>query len=374
MDLSLNEEQELLKKSVARFAQENYSVEKRRALRDTEEGFVPDFWQRFADLGWLALPFKEEDGGIGGSAIDVMVLMEELGRGLVVEPYLVNIVICGAFLSRGDTEQRARWLPPLIAGQSQWAFACAEFSSGYNFADVAVTAVVDGDGFRLGGEKISVLNGHLAENCVVTARTSGAQRDSQGVGLFVVNLNAEGVSRKTYPLVDGSRGADLSFDNVHVDASQVIGPPGSALPVIEDVVAEASVAMGAEALGAMDALLEQTVEYCKTREQFGQPIGKFQALQHRMVDMYLHCQAMRSLLYYAAIARNENRADAIKAAAGLKVKLGEASRFVSQQAVQLHGGIGTTDELGVSHYFKRLLLLNTLFGDGEYHLKRYVNL
>jgi alkylation response protein AidB-like acyl-CoA dehydrogenase len=371
MDLSLSEEQQLLKDSVARFVQDNYSVERRRALRDTELGFDAETWQQFAELGWLALPFAEEDGGFGGSAIDLMVLMEELGRGLVAEPFLVNIAICGPFLARSSGEQKQRWLDSLINGQSQWAFAFAESNSRYNLAAVALEAETDGDGYRLSGEKTAVLNGHAADQLIVTARTGGSDRDREGISVMVVAANADGVGRQPYALVDGSRGANISFDGVRVDADAVLGDVGDGLALVEDVVAEAIVAMGAEALGAVDALLQETVAYTNTREQFGQPIGKFQALQHRMADMYLNCESLRSLLYYAAIARAEGREDAVKAASALKVKLGEAGRFVSQQAVQLHGGIGTTDELGVSHYFKRLLLLNTLFGDSEHHLRAY---
>jgi len=372
MDLSLSEEQQLLKDSVARFVQENCSVERRRALRDSEDGFDRQHWQQYAELGWLALPFAEEDGGFGGSALDVMVLMEELGRGLVVEPYLVNVVICGGFLAAASADQRGASLPGLIAGESQWAFAFAEPEGRYNLADVGLSAEAAGDGFRLTGKKTAVLNGHCANQLLVLARTAGERRDRDGLSLFIVDGSSSGLTRQCYPLVDGSHGADLDFQSVAVGADALVGEIGGALPLVEDVIAQALVAMGAEAVGAMDALLEQTVEYTKTREQFGQPISNFQALQHRMADMYLECQSLRSLLYYAAIARAEQREDAIQAASAVKVKLGDASRFVSQQAVQLHGGIGMTDELGISHYFKRLLLLNTLFGDSEHHLRRYM--
>jgi alkylation response protein AidB-like acyl-CoA dehydrogenase len=373
MDLSLTEEQRLLKDSVARFVRENCSVARRRALRDSEDGFDREHWRQFAELGWLALPFAEDDGGFGGSALDMMVLMEEFGRGLVVEPYLVNIVLCGGFLSAASARQRCSYLPALISGETQWAFACAEPRGRYNLADISLTATAAGDHFILQGSKIAVLNGHCADHLLVTARTGGEQRDSGGISLFVVDGASDGLARKSYPLVDGSRGADLDFQAVEVGAHALVGEPDGALPLVEDVIAQVLVAMGAEAVGAMDALLEQTVEYTKTRQQFGQPIGKFQALQHRMADMYLQCQSLRSLLYYAAITRVEQRDDAMQAASALKVKLGEAGRFVSQEAVQLHGGIGMTDELGISHYFKRLLLLNTLFGDSEYHLRRYLD-
>ncbi len=372
MDLSLSEEQQLLKNSAARFVQDNYSVELKRTLRDCEPGFSPEIWQQFAELGWLALPFAEADDGIGGSALDCAVLMEEFGRGLVSEPYLATVVICGGFLRRANAEQRTALLPALIAGESQWAFAFAEADSRYNLANVAVSATVDADGFLLTGTKIAVLNGHAADYFVVSARTSGARLDQRGVSLFVIPADAPGVSCKTYQMVDGSYGADIEFNTVRVDAARLLGTEDDALSLMDDVVAESIVAIGGEALGAVDALLEQTVEYTKTREQFGQAIGGFQALQHRMADMFLLCQSLRSLLYYAAIAREEQRDDRQQAASALKVKLGEAGRFVSQQAVQLHGGIGMTDELGIGHYLKRLLLLNALFGDAEHHLDKYI--
>ncbi len=374
MDLSLTEEQLLLKDSVAGFVRDKYSVERRRQLRESSAGYDEAVWKEFAELGWLSLPFSEADGGIGGSAQDMMVVMEELGRGLVVEPYLVNIAICGGFLARASDGQRANYLPALMSGASQWAFAFAESSSRYNLAAVAVSALADGDDYLLSGEKIAVLNGASADYLVVSARTSGDSPQQQGISLFLVDARSEGIGCREYPLVDGSRGADISFSQVRVDSSALLGECDNGLAVMEEVVSAAIVAMGAEALGAVDALLEQTVEYTKTREQFGQAIGKFQALQHRMAEMFRQCQALRSLVYRAAIAQDEGSVDALKAASALKVKLGQVGRHVSQEAVQLHGGIGMTDELGISHYFKRLLLLNILFGDSEYHLTRYATL
>jgi hypothetical protein len=368
MDLSLSEEQLLLQSAVARVVQQRCGAEQRRRLRGTPLGFDPALWREFAALGWLGLPFTEADGGLGGSAIDLMVLMEQLGRGLVAEPYLPTVVICGELLARTDAAR----LPALIAGDTQWAFAFAEASGGYDLGDVRVAARTEGGGFVLEGRKLAVLNGHAADYLVVSARTAGGARDRHGISLFAIDALAPGVEREPLALVDGTRGAHIRFSAVRLGADALLGPLHGALPLIEDTVAHAIVAMGAEALGAMEALLEQTVAYSKTRVQFGQPIGSFQALQHRMADMYLQCQAMRSLVVNAAIARAEGRADAARAAAALKVKLGEAGRFVSQQAVQLHGGIGMTDELAVGHYFKRLMLLNTLFGDAEHHLRRYL--
>jgi alkylation response protein AidB-like acyl-CoA dehydrogenase len=372
MDLSLSEDQQLLKDSVARFIEENYSIERRRALRDSNAAFDEAHWLKLAELGWLALPFEEADGGFGGGILDIMVLMEEFGRGLVTEPYLVNIVICGAFLARASASQRAEYLPSLIDGSSQWAFAFAEPQGRYNLADISLSARPVRGGYQLDGNKVTVLNGDSADKLLVTARNRGDRRDREGISLFILDVGRQGVQRNGYVLVDGSRGADFSLTDVSVPADALLGSEGDALPMVEDVVEQAIVAIGAECLGAVDSLLEQTVQYTQTREQFGQPISRFQALQHRMADMYLQSQSLRSLLYYAAITRHEGRPEAGKAASALKVKVEDVGRFVSQQAVQLHGGIGMTDELGISHYFKRLLLLNTLFGDGEHHLLQYL--
>ena len=380
MHLSLSEEQQLLKDSVARFVADNYSIERLRALRDTQTPLDKARWSELAELGWLGLTFAEADGGYGCDAIDMMVLCEQFGRGLVTEPYLANIVVCGGFLRRSSDALRAAYLPDLMAGISQWAFAFAEATSRYQLSDVSLPARAHGDGFVLEGNKISVVNGAAAEQFIVSARTGGDRRDTQGVSLFIVPADAPGVTRQVYPLVDGSMGADVHFEGVELSSAMCLGTQGAAMPLIEAVIAEALVAIGAECLGAMDALLEQTVSYTQTREQFGTPISRFQSLQHRMADMYLACESLRSLLYYAAIlqrdaatgARDISAKEAQKAASALKVKAGDAGRFVSQQAVQLHGGIGMTDELGISHYFKRLLLLNALFGDSEHHLQAYI--
>ncbi len=371
MDLSISEEQLLLRDNAERFVRDHGGVEPRRRLRAGALGFDPALWSQFAELGWLALPFAEADGGLGGSSQDLAILMEQMGRGLVQSPYLDTVVSCGALLAQGDQGQRARHIPPLLAGEMQWSLACAEAEAHFSLRDVTLRAVREADGWRLEGEKFAEPNAHAAHWLIVSARLGGDRRDEEGIGLFIVPADAAGVQRRPVVLVDGSRGAHLGLRGVRVAEDALLGPPGEGLSLLDAAVARACVAMGAEALGAMEALLEQTVEYSKTRVQFGKPIGSFQALQHRMVDMYLHCQSTRSLLYHAAIAADESRPDALQAAAALKVKLCEAGRFVSRQAVQIHGGIGMTDELAVSHYFRRLMLLNTLFGDGEHHLGRF---
>jgi alkylation response protein AidB-like acyl-CoA dehydrogenase len=303
----------------------------------------------------------------------MMVLCDALGQGVVREPYLHTVVTCGGLLSHaGNEAQQLRYLPPLIEGQSQWAFAFAELQSGYDFSAISCTAAVEADGYRLNGEKIAVLNGHVADFYIVTALTD--PNDVESLSLFVVSAEQSGIERKAFTAVDGSGGAVLSFDNVVLSADSLLGEAGCALGSIEVALDKAIVAVGAESLGAMQVLLDTTVEYTKTREQFGQPIGKFQALQHRMAEMYLKLEETRSLLFNAAILLDQDSPEAPAACAGLKVKLAEAGRYISHESVQLHGGIGMTDELIVGHMFKRLLLLAKLYGDEGYYLDRYVRL
>ena len=346
MKLSLNDEQLMLKDSVARFVKENCGVEVHRQLRDAGELLSEDLWRQMAELGWLALPFAEEDGGLGGSHEELMVLMEELGRGIVVQPYVSGLLTCGKLLAGSEQSLRERFLGPLIAGETQWAFAFAEGQGRYNLEHIATRATAAGDAWVLDGEKVAVINGAGADHLIVTALVG----DGGDMGLFVVE-NPEAAQRRKVPLLDGTPGAQIEFAG-----TPAILLTEQSLALVESVVDELIIAMGAQALGSMEVLLELTVEYTKTREQFGQSLSKFQALHHRMADMYMHCQALRSLLYDPDAAP------------------GESGRFVSQQAVQLHGGIGMSDELAVGHHFKSLMLLNTLFGDERYHLDRYLKL
>ena len=372
MDFSLSEEQVLLRDSVEKYVSENCGVDRHRALAGSELGFDPEAWQQFAELGWLALPFTEEQGGFDGGATELMVVCEALGGALVREPYLATLVTCGGFLRQGGSAvQQSTYVPGIIDGSAQWAFAFAEQQSGYDLANVRTR--VDGK-HVLDGEKLAVLNGHCADHLIVSARTSGADADRDGITLFIVDANARGVTRRPFVAVDGSRAADIRFDAVQLGPESVLGQVDRAHALMEAVIDRAIVSIGAEALGAMQALLDATVEYTKTREQFGQPIGKFQALQHRMADMFLKVQETRSLLLHAAIRVDENSDEAASACAALKVKLCEAGRYVMQEAVQLHGGIGMTDELVVGHHYKRLMLLSKLYGDEAYYLRRFAAL
>ncbi|WP_170287291.1 acyl-CoA dehydrogenase family protein [Halioglobus maricola] len=362
MDFSLTDEQVLLRESVGKYIQDAGGVERHRKLAVTEIGFDPAAWATFAELGWLALPFSEEQGGLGGSVTDLMVLSEALGRGLVREPYLHTAVTCGGLLAAfASEEQKQLYLPPLINGEAQWAFAFAEQSGGYAWDKITTSAGGELASLFLNGAKITALNAQIADHFLVTAMVD------HELALLLVDGDSPGITRTCFTAVDGSKGAHLEFDAVAATLVCKL-----TVNELESALAPALIAIGGESLGAMQVLLEATVEYCKTREQFGQPIGKFQALQHRMADMYLKIEETRSLLYYAAILTDEGDDQAAAARAGMKVKLAEAGRFISHEAVQLHGGIGMTDELIVGHLFKRLLLLSKLFGDGDYHMERYL--
>jgi pimeloyl-CoA dehydrogenase small subunit len=377
MDIALSDEQRLLKDSVERFIERDYPFDTRRQLAGTEEGFSRDIWRQFAELGWLGLPMPEDHGGLDGTLTDTAVLMEALGRGLVVEPYLSTVLLGGGLLRYGGTaEQQAALIPALIEGGSLFAFAFTERQSRYNLADVETTARADGDGYVLDGAKGVVMHGASADKLIVSARVSGDSRDQDGISLFLVDGDAEGVSRRGYPTVDGLHGAEVTLENVAVAGGDLLGPAGAAYPLIERVIDEACVATCAEAVGVMAVLVDATVEYLKTREQFGAPIGSFQVLQHRAVDMFNALELSRALVYRAAetIVVSDDAANRARAASATKVQIGRAGKMIGQQAIQLHGGMGMTDELFVSHYFKRLTMIGTLFGDADYHLKRYAAL
>ncbi|MGD8418582.1 MAG: acyl-CoA dehydrogenase family protein [Pseudomonadales bacterium] len=373
MDFSFSSEQTLLSDSVEKFVQNDYPFEIRQKLSRSELGFGADNWQTFASLGWLGIPFAEDDGGFGGGAVDTMILMEQFGRGLVVEPYLATVVLAGGALRvAGSPEQKRTYLAGVIDGSRQGAFAFAEPQGRFNLADLTTTAAAADGGHVLNGHKCVVLNGPAADFLVVSARTGGGQRDREGISLFVVPADAQGITRRDYPTVDGFRASEISFDNVPVPADAVLGEVGAAYPIIERIIDEGILAVGAEAVGCMEVLYKTTVEYCKTREQFGQPIGKFQVLQHRMVDMFMEHEQSKSLMFMAAMRMDEGYDDeARKSVSALKVQVGKSGRFVGQSAVQLHGGMGMTDELAVGHYFKRLTTIDTLFGNTDFHLKRF---
>ncbi|MEM8766080.1 MAG: acyl-CoA dehydrogenase family protein [Pseudomonadota bacterium] len=373
MDFSFTDEQSLLADSVEKFVSNDYAFETRQQLCRSTLGYGAENWQTFAELGWLGVPFPEADGGFGGSAVDTMILMEQFGKGLVVEPFLASLVLAGGALRHGGNEaQKGEWLAPLIAGSKQSSLAFAEPQGRFNLADLTTRAEAADGGYRLSGYKCVVLNGPSADFFVVSARTNGEQRERSGVSLFLVPADLPGLSRRDYPTVDGFRASELTFEAVALPADALLGPLHDGLPLLERVIDEGTIAVGAEAVGCMEVLYKATVEYCKTREQFGQPIGKFQVLQHRMVDMFMEHEQSKSLMYMAAMRMDEGYDDeAKKAVSAFKVQVGRSGRCVAQGAVQLHGGMGMTDELNVGHYFKRLTMIDTLFGNVDFHLKRF---
>ena len=374
MDFSLSEEQQLLKDSVDRFIREEYELSKRRALVASNDGYSKENWSKMAELGWLAASLPEEYGGFGGGPVDTMVVMESFGRGLVVEPYYATVVLGGTAVQQGGADAlKQELLPQMAEGKLKMAFAYAEKQARYDLHDIELKAEKDGDGYVLSGEKGVVFHAAAADKIVVTARTSGGSRDEKGITVFLVDAGAKGLSRRDYPTVDGLRASELSFDKVRADA--VLGEVDNGLPLVETIAQHGIAAIAAEAVGCMDVLLNTTNEYLKTREQFGQPIGKFQVLQHRMADMFIKCEEARSMCYLATMRLDDpDAAERAKTASATKVQIGESARFVGQNSVQLHGGMGMTDELSVGHYFKRLTMIDTMFGDHNYHLKRYANM
>ena len=376
MDFSFSEEQTLLKESIERFIQNDYGFNERQETVKSEADFNAGHWQTFAELGWLAVPFAEEDGGFGGGPVESIAMWEQFGKGLVIEPLLATVVLAGGALRLAGTKaQKQAALTGIISGESQAALAFAEPQGRYNLADLTTKAVPHNGGWRLNGYKAVALNGPSADWLVVSARTSGDQRDATGVSLFLVPANAAGVSRRDYPTVDGFTASEVTFENADLDADALLGEEGGGLAVLEQVVDEGILSVGAEAVGCMEVLYKDTVEYCKTRKQFGQPIGKFQVLQHRMVDMFMEYEQAKSLMYMAAMRMAEGYGpEAQKAISAFKVQVGKSGRFVGQNAVQLHGGMGMTDELNIGHYFKRLTMIDALFGNVDYHLKRFGSL
>lgn len=373
MNFSFSDVQQMFRDSVERFVAEHYDFETRQRVVGSEAGYLREHWHQFAKLGWLAAPFPERYGGLDGTPVDTMIIMESFGRGLVVSPFLSTVVVGGRLLTLGATEQQKQaLLPTLINGSLLLTFAFAEPHSRYDLADVSTTATKDGDGYRLSGRKCVVLYAGAADKVFVSARTAGDQRDQTGLSLFLVDMGAPGLSARHYPTVDGQRASDIELNGVHVEADDLIGEGGGALPLIEEACDHGIAAICAEAVGAMTALHEVTLDYIKTRQQFGKTIGSFQALQHRMVDVFMACELSRSMAYAAACKLTGTAmVERKRAASAAKVQIGKAGRVVGQEAIQLHGGMGMTDELPIGHYFKRLTVINTTFGDVSHHVTRF---
>lgn len=372
MDFDLSDDQRLLKDSVDRLIADKYQFTQRKKYQAEPAGYAAENWEALAELGLLGLPFEETLGGFGGGAVETMIVMESFGRGLVLEPFFATVILGGGLLRRaGSAELRGALVPRIVAGKLKLAFAHVERHSRYDLQDVMTTARKDGSAWVLDGAKSVVLHGDAADMILVTARTAGAQRDRDGVGLFLVDARAPGVTRRGYPTQDGLRAAEVTLTGVRAD--QCLGT--SALPVIEHVVDEAIAALCAEAVGAMQVMNEMTLEYLKTRKQFGRTIGSFQVLQHRAVDMLTELEQARGMAMYATVMSTETdpveRRRAISAA---KVQIGKSGRHIGQEAVQLHGGIGMTAEYAVGHYFKRMTVIDQLYGDADTHLRQLARL
>ena len=375
MDFTFNEEQSLIQDQVDQFVQKEYDWETRQSLSNSDLGFGDNNWQKFAELGWLGISVSEESGGFGGSAIESMLIMEAFGKGLVVEPFLETVIMSASLIDdHGTKEQKSSILEQAIAGKMHLALAYAEPQSRFNLSDVVTVAKADGDNYILNGYKSVVMNGPSANKVIVSARTSGTQLDEEGITLFIVDPDCEGIEKTNYKTVDGRRASDINIENVIVPKENIIGEVNGGFQLLDSAIDKAILAISAEAVGAMEVLYKTTVEYTKTREQFGTAIGKFQVLQHRMVDMFMEYEQCKSLLYMATMKYEEGASDAKKAISGLKYQVGKAGKFIGQQAVQLHGGMGVTDELNVGHYFKRLTTVGTIFGNTDYHLKKYSSL
>jgi len=368
MDFDLSEDQRLLKDSVDRLVADQYQFEQRKKYIREPAGYSPAMWNQITDMGLLGLPFEETLGGFNGGAVETAIVMEAFGRGLVLEPFFATVILGGGLLRRAAPPPVIGALAPKVAaGKLKLAFAHVERHSRYNLADVSTTAAKDGSGYVLDGAKSVVIHGDAADRIFLTARIGGERRDRNGIGLFLVNPAAPGVSRRGYPTQDGQRAAEITLQKVRVSADDLISD--NALPVVEHVIDEAIAALCAEAVGAMQSMQDLTLEYLKTRKQFGRPIGSFQVLQHRSVDMLVAIEQARSMAMFAAVmAAEENPVERRRAISAAKVQIGRSGRHVGQEAIQLHGGIGMTNEYAVGHYFKRVTMIDQLYGDADTHL------
>ena len=368
MDFDLTDEQRLLKDSVDRLIADQYSFEDRKKYLTDPRGWSESIWHQYAELGLLALPFDERLGGFGGGPIETMIVAEAFGRGLTLEPYFATVILGGGLLRRVASEAtRSALVPQIAAGTLKLAFAHVERQSRYNLADVATVARKDGADYVLSGSKSVVLHGDCADRLLVTARVSGDRRSRDGIGLFLVDPSEAGVRRQGYPMQDGLRAAEVTLSDVRIPAAAALTL--NALAPIEHVLDEAIAALCAEAVGCMQAMQEATVEYLKTRHQFGRPIGQFQALQHRAVDMLMSLEQARSMAIFAAMMATEtDPIERHRAIAAAKVQIGRSGKHIGQEAIQLHGGIGMTMEYKVGHYFKRMTMIDLMFGDADAHL------
>jgi alkylation response protein AidB-like acyl-CoA dehydrogenase len=372
MNFDLSEERTLLKDSISRYVRDNYELESRIKHSQSPRGFSAENWNSIAELGWLALPFSEEEGGIGGNQIDTMVIMEEFGKGMVLEPYFASIVLGAGAMRRGASDDmKETMFEGIIDGSKQLALAYAEPQARFDLHDVVTTAKQEGEDFVLNGNKCVVQNAESASHIVVSARTSGGQIDSDGISLFLIDVNTEGLELLNYPTVDGLRASEITLTNVRVSKTEVIGEVGEGFVILQAVANDAILALAAEAIGTMEMLYTDTIEYTQQRVQFDQMLSDFQVLQHRMVDMFMEYEQCKSLLYRATLEVAENSKGAQRSVHALKHLIGKAGTFIAENAVQLHGGMGMTEELRIGHFFKRLAVIDMQFGNSDYHLEKF---
>ena len=375
MDFNYTEEQSLLRDSVSGYLGDRYDFDTRQKVIKSESGWRPEVWKAFAEeLGILGAPFSEEHGGLGGGPVENMIIMEEVGKSLVVEPYLGTVVIGGGFLKHSGYTGAADVIGKIIGGEAVIAFAYAEPQARYTWSDLKTTARKEGEGYVLNGHKAVVLGAPWATHLIVTARTGGGQRERDGVSVFLVDKSASGVVTRDYPTVDGQRASEVYFENVSVGADALLGNEGGGMPLVERVVDEATAAVCSEAVGCMRKQHEGTLDYARQRKQFGVPIASFQVLQHRMVDMFINLEQSVSMTLMATIKLEETDEERMKAVSAAKVQIGRACKFVGQNAIQIHGGMGMTDELAIGHYFKRATMIEGQFGSVDHHLRRYEDL
>jgi alkylation response protein AidB-like acyl-CoA dehydrogenase len=376
MDFEYSEEQRLLSETLRKFLNTGYGFDSRAKIIASTAGFSEDVWSALAEMGILGVPFDAEHGGFGGNTVDLMVVMEAIGEALVVEPYLATVGLGGRFVARGGSgAQRERILPALIQGKTKMAFAHTPPGGRYDLRAVGARARAAGDGFVIDGEARAVLHGGAADLLVVAARTAGADGDERGISLFLVERGASGVSVSDYRTLDNLRVSDVRFAGVQVDRDALLGAEGAGFALAEEVVDYATALVCAEAVGAIKYAHDATLEYLKTRRQFGVPIGSFQALQHRMVDILISYEQAKSIACLACVkVESADAGERRRAVSAAKIKIADACRHVSQESVQLHGGMGMTEELKVSHTFRRLTSIAQAFGDADHHLERFATL
>ena len=374
MNFEYNEEQKMLKESMERWVQDNYSFDQRRVILESDEGISREHWATFAELGWLSIPFAEEYGGYGGGIIDTAAIMEEFGKALLLEPMVANLVLFGGTLQKAGGPQAEALIPQIIDGSLMGSLATYEPQARYDLSNIQTTASSNGDAIVLNGSKALAVGGGHASQFVVSARESGDATDEAGISLFVVPADAEGLTVTAHGLMDGQRVADITLDNVKVSADQRVGEAGAGYALLDATMQDASVALSAEAIGIMQTLNKETVEYTKTRKQFGVPISVFQALQHRMVDCFMALEQSKSMLCAALCELTDgvtSESEARRTVLALRTLIAKYGKQVGDESIQMHGGMGITDEMAVGHYVKRLLMINLQFGNGDFFQKQY---